>query len=361
LFVCLKIKTYLCKPKSSFKEEYLHLVVLLSEHFRKRLFLKNCIKAERSFILNRMKRITIAKNSRFQPEIAISRFGRVDDQKVNHIVSVMRECYSRLAPHKVDVTDLYVFERSSAVEAFLAEESKRLGVASSPFNGLFFSLHDAWRGIPRIIICLERMKKLSPLAQKGGIRHEVGHSVLHGSPFYYILTFPPALRGLAKRFKLSQQYVINMLYLISIAVKDYEVSRLLHKHDYVKDQIAFAKHILTPTESDKMTWEISRAKPEAQALCLTSYLKLIGYTTPFLTDENSGERLYRYLRESLSFLPRNYSRNLLEQAPKMFQKLNLDTMNNLNRFTQLIVEKIIEPLFADAAERKEKRGICREI
>lgn len=315
------------------------------------------LKQKRALILNRMKQKNFGSNSHLQPKITIFRFGKVNNRKVDHIVDVMCECYNQLAPHEVDAVDLYVFERSFAVEAFLAEESKKLGVASSSFDELFFSLHDAWRGIPRIIICLERMKKLSPLAQKGGIRHEVGHSVLHGSPLYYIFTLPPALRDLAKRFKLSQQYVTNMLYLISIAVKDYEVSRLLRKHGYVKDQIAFAKHILAPTETDEATWEISRAKPKAEALCLTSYLKLIGYTTPFLSSENSGKRLYHYLKESLSFLPRNYSRKLLEQAPRMFQQLNLDTTNNINRFTQLIVEEIIEPIFANATERDQKREV----
>lgn len=292
-----------------------------------------------------MKRITFKSDSNFQPKIVISRFGKVDDQKVNKIVRIMQECYNRLAPHEVDVVDLYVFERSSAAEAFLAEESRRVGVASSSFDELFFITHDAWRGISRIIICLERMKRLPTLAQKGGIRHEVGHSVLHGSPRYYIITIPPALQDLAKRFKLSRQYVTDMLYLISIAVKDYEVSRLLHKHGYIKDQIAFAKHVLAPTESDKISWEISRAKVDAGALCLASYLKPIGYATPFLVNEGSRKEIEYYIKQNLSFLPKEHSTKLLEQTPKIFQQLKLDTMNNINKFTHLIIEKIIEPHF----------------
>jgi hypothetical protein len=240
---------------------------------------------------------------------------------------------------------LYIFERSSAVEAFLADESKRVGVASSSFSELFFSMHDAWRGTPRIIVCLERMKKLPALAQKGGIRHEVGHSILHGSPRYYMFSIPPALLGFAKRFKLSRQYVTNMLYLISMAVKDYEVSRLLHKHGYVKDQIAFARCVLAPTESDKASWEISRGKVDAEALCLVSYLKPIGYATPFLVSEGSRKEMGRYLKQSLSFLPEEHSIRLLEETPKIFRQLKLDTADNINKFTHLIIEKIIEPHF----------------
>jgi hypothetical protein len=264
------------------------------------------------------------------------------------MVAFMRESYERLAPHHVDMVDLYVFDRSFRVEAFLAEESRRLGVASSSFGELFFSLHDAWRGIPRVIVCLERMRKLSLLAQKGGIHHEVGHSILHGSPLYYVFTVPPALQDLAEGFKLSRRYVTDMLYLISIAVKDYEVSRLLHERGYVEDQIAFAKQILVPMESDRTSWEISIGKPEAEALCLTSYLKLIGYVTPFLADEALGKELHCYLRSSFSFLPKGHSRKLLELAPKIFQQLNLDTIGNVNKLTKLTVEKIVKPLFASA-------------
>jgi hypothetical protein len=271
----------------------------------------------------------------------ISRFGRVDNQEVNQIVATMKECYNRLAPHEVELVDLYIFERSSSVEAFLAEESKRVGVASSSFDELFFSMHDAWRGTPRVVVCLERMKKLSTLTQIGGIRHETGHSVLHGSLRHYIFPLPPALIDFAKRFELSQKYVTNMLYLISIAVKDYEVSHKLHKHGYLEDQIALAKHMLEPTESDKTSWEISRGKADAEALCLISHLKSIGYATPFLTNQEIQHRI----RESLSYLPKKHSEKLFEQTPKIFQQLGSDTLSNINKLTHQIIRKLVEPIF----------------
>jgi hypothetical protein len=313
-----------------------------------KLFSKTVLKQRGILSLKEVKRVAFRSDSSFQPEIVASVFGKVDDHEVKRIVTVMQRCYERLSPHNVDMVDLYVFDRWFRVEAFLTEESRRLKVASSSFGESFFSFHDAWRGIPRIIICLERMKKLSALAQKGGVHHEVGHSVLHGSPLYYVFGVPPALGDLAKRFKLSRRYVTDMLYLISIAVKDYEVSRLLRKHGYVKDQIAFAKQMLAPTESDKTSWELSKGKPEAEALCLTSYLKLIGCVTPFLADETLGKKLHRHLRNNFSFLPKEYSRKLLEQMPKIFRQLNLDTTGNVNKLANLTVENIVKPLLASA-------------
>lgn len=289
----------------------------------------------------------MAVNSSPPPKIVLRRFGAVEDHEVDEVTNTIRSCYIRLAPHEVHLVDLYIFARSSAVEAFMSEESRRVGVASSSFDELFFSMHDAWTGISRIIVCLERMKRLSTLAQKGGIHHEVGHSVLHGSLRYYIFLVPHALQDLAQCFKLSRQYVINMLYLLSIAVKDYEVSRLLHKHGFVEDQIAFAKHLLTPTESDKTAWAISRKNPHAKALCLTSYMKLIGHATPFLTAKHSRRRMNRYLKESLAFLPQEYASKILGETPQIFQQLKLDTLSNVDTFTRLIIERIMQPLYED--------------
>lgn len=155
------------------------------------------------------------------------------------------------------------------------------------------------------------------------------------------------LRDLAKRFGISQQNVTNMLYLTSIAVKDFEVSRLLHKHGYVNDQIAFAEHMLIPEESDKVAWELSKAKPEAEILCLTSYLKLIGYVTPFLTGRVSKRGVDHNLRANLSFLPKRLSTKLLEDTPEIFRQLGLHTTENINKFTGLFVRRIVEPILKD--------------
>jgi len=101
--------------------------------------------------------------------IVVSKFGEVDVKEVRHMIEVMEECYKRLEPHEVDLVDLYVFERSSSVEAFLTKEYREIGVASAPFDELFFAMHDAWRGTSRIILCLERMKLIPHLVQVGGI------------------------------------------------------------------------------------------------------------------------------------------------------------------------------------------------
>ncbi len=278
------------------------------------------------------------------PKIVVSKFGEVEAEEIDHIIGVMEECYDRLGPHEVALVDLYVFERSSSVDAFTAKEYEEVGVVSASFDELFFAMHDAWRGTSRIILCLERMKKLPKLVQVGGIRHEVGHSVLHGNLRYYLLSLPPALLDLASRFDISLKYATNLLYLISIAVKDYEVSRLLYERGYVEDQIAYAKHMLTVTENDILSWEMSRGKPLAEILCLISCLKSVGCVAPFLFDKTFGEEMKRRVAESLSYLPTGYSAPLLSTIMEGFSSLGADTLSNIDQMACLIKEKIVKPL-----------------
>jgi hypothetical protein len=280
--------------------------------------------------------------------IVVSKFGEIIEKEVDRVIEIMEECYRRLEPHEVELIDLYVFERSSSVEAFLANESHRVGVVSAPFDELFFAMHDAWRGTPRVTICFERMKKLPKLAQIGGVRHEVGHSVLHGNLRYYLLPFPPVLLKLVDRFNLSREYAANVLYLTSIAVKDYEVSRLLYERGYVEDQVAYAKYLLTVSESDVLSWEMSRGRPLLEILCLISCLKTAGGSMPLLLDKTFGKEMKRCLVENLSYFPTDYRDLLLKAVLEGFSSLETDTFDNINR----IVHEC-ESIFEKAFDRGE--------
>lgn len=278
------------------------------------------------------------------PKIVVSKFGRFKTRELDCTLEIIEECYDRLKPHEVTLMDLYVFEKSSLMDAFIAKESKEVGVVSAPFDELFFAMHDAYRATSRIILCFERMKKVPRLVQVGGIRHEVGHSVLHGSLLYYILPVPSVLLDFVKRFRLTIEYATNLLYLISIAVKDYEVSRLLNERGYVEDQLAYAKHLLTVTESDRLSWEMSRGNPLAEILCLVSCLKAAGCAVPLLLDEESGEEMKRLLVKSLSHLPKNYSTPLFDVINWGFPSLGADTQDNINHVTCLVVEIMVKTL-----------------
>lgn len=278
------------------------------------------------------------------PKIVVSKFGEVKPQQIDYILGILEECYGRLESHEVALVDLYFFEKSSSIDAFMAKESKDVGVVSASFDELFFAMHDAFRGTSRIMICLQRMKKLPRLVQVGGIRHEVGHSVLHGNLLYYLLPLPPLLCDLVNRFNISREYATSLLYLISIAVKDYEVSRLLYERGYVEDQMAYAKHLLMVTESDKLSWKMSTGRPLAEILCLVSCLKTAGCVAPFLVDKTFGDEMKRLLAESLAYLPAEFSTSLLNTIQDGFPPLGTDTLSRINHVAYLVMERIVKPL-----------------
>jgi hypothetical protein len=285
------------------------------------------------------------------PKIVVSKFGDVGNREISHILKIVQECYGRLKPHKVDLVDLCIFERSSSMSGFMAKESKEVGVASASFSELFFAIHDAFRGTSRITLCLEKMKKLPKLVQDAGIRHEVGHSVLHGSLIYYVIPLPPSLSDLVHRFNVSREYATNLLYLISISVKDFEVSRLLYERGYIEDQVAYVKHLLKVTESDRLSWQMSRDKPLAKILCLVSSLKTAGCAAPFLLNKKIGEEVKRLLVDSMSYLRTDFSTALMNIVVRNFPSLGTDTINNINRVAGLVVEMIVKPVLLRKTSR----------
>jgi len=281
--------------------------------------------------------------------ILVSKFGKVDEEERRRIVELMEECYGRLGPHKVELVDLYFFERSSQVDAFLVRESKEVGVVSAHFENSFFAMHDAWRGTSRIVLCVERLKALPRLVQEGGIRHEVGHSVLHGDLRYYILPVSTALLELTDRFDFPSGYATNLHYLVSIAVKDYEVSRLLTGRSYIEDQLAYARHLLTVSESERLSWQISRGEPLAEVMCLVSCLKVLSCAVPFVIDQRYSKEIEHSIRENLSYLPKKHSTTLLDLVNNCFPSLGMDTLSNIDCVVGLTAERIIKPILLRGA------------
>ncbi|MEM2897484.1 MAG: hypothetical protein QXG01_07970, partial [Candidatus Bathyarchaeia archaeon] len=139
--------------------------------------------------------------------INVLKFGNVSEIELKEIVKIIEECYDRISPHELAIVDLLAFERSSSLDAFLSRDYKKLNIASLRFDEYFFAMHDAWYGIPRIFVCLERMRKLPKLVQEGGLRHEVAHTVLHGSVEYYIIPMPLALIKSGEKFGIPKDYM----------------------------------------------------------------------------------------------------------------------------------------------------------
>jgi len=284
-------------------------------------------------------------------KIVVFRYGNVENGFAGKVLEIMNDCYNRINSHGVAIVDLYLFDKSSTMNAFLSEEKRSLGIATSPFESSFFAIHDAWHGTPRIMIAYDRMSALPELVRVGGLRHEVAHTVLHGSLEYYSLLFPSSLLKLERKGIISRQIMVDLLYLVSVAVKDYEVTRLLYEKGFVEDQVGYNRYFLQSSEDDREAWKIAKEDRTAKLFVLASLLKTSCCAVPLQKDERYGEEIAESISKSLSYLPANLSRRLLkilEVSPKFAE----NTQENVD----LLVRKVVDELIIKQDAYAEKKG-----
>ena len=194
---------------------------------------------------------------------------------------------------------------------------------------------------------MSRMRELPPLVQVGTLRHEVGHSVLHGALEYYVFPISAPLIDAAKRLGFSKEYSFNLLYLISIVVKDFEVARLLSEKGYVDDQVAYSNHVLGTSNEDLEAWQLSKGNPAGMSLCLAGRLKdaacLVGLQ-PRLSEQSVADTL----RGQLSYLPQPILDKMLKTLKKFPQVMRGDTSQNVAVMTKMFVEDLLQPLFVQS-------------
>lgn len=272
--------------------------------------------------------------------IITHKFGEISIQIENEINQLIKNCYEKLKPHDVQLLDLILFENSSDMEYFFYQERKTLGIISEDLGDLFYAAHDAWRGTSRISICLERMKKLSRIIQIAALRHEVGHSILHGSIEYYIFPIPDTLTEISKENKLSKNYLTNLAYLVSMAVKDFEVTKLLCNRGYIKGQIKYAEYLLRTSSEDLTAWELAKSNTYAIAICLAGRLKDIACLIA-LYPALDNESIIKIVGKELSYLPKQILERFMKFVLILRESLNNDTLENFN----IAIEAFIRYLF----------------
>ena len=64
------------------------------------------------------------------PRLLKQTFGRVSEDAVADLESVISECYGHLDPHGVELVDLLFFENSTQMNSYHASEKQAVGAAS---------------------------------------------------------------------------------------------------------------------------------------------------------------------------------------------------------------------------------------
>lgn len=264
--------------------------------------------------------------------------GSVSQDELQEIRGTLEECYPRLGRWLPERVEVHLFTAPLQSAAFLDKEKAELGIETAG-DEAFICSHDAWRGFPRLLICLERLIALSPLARLGVLRHEAAHTVLHGALAYYVFRIPPNCLELAKAKGLDLNVLQQVLYYCAIAVKDLEVTRLLLHKNYKECQVAFAQVQFLPSEEDKLAWLLAKGNPQARLLFFTAQLKslLIGWqleTAGLLSLENCADSM-------LSYMEPDERRPLLELAGSIAEHLGEDTHDNVRLTLRQVVQALL--------------------
>lgn len=283
-------------------------------------------------------------------EIILQTFGNVPDEARLEIQDIMEECYRRLSPHGLEIVDVLLFKDSARMEAHAAKEQDAVGVQSYGFEANFVAMHEAWTGIPRILVCHERLQKLSPILAKAVLRHEVAHSVLHGSPEYYIFSTPRALLEAMQKHGLPRIFATNILYLTSIGVKDYEATKLLLDHRFVEDQTAYSLYVSKTDKEDLEAWSLSKGDPKKELLCLVGRFKDIACLTATASQQGWESLEESPAGKELEYFPADVRKRLFRVSWSLREMAGYDTFIKVESAVDLIVNSLMEPLLGDSAD-----------
>jgi len=270
-------------------------------------------------------------------DLRVISVGSVPSGLIEKLRGEIEGCYRRLsAPGTVE---LRLIDTAERLADLLAREKAELGIATSG-DEEFLATHDAWRGMPRITVCAERIMGLPELLRQGIIRHEVAHTVLHGSLEYYVFSLPQDVLAMGRARGIGVPILQQLFYYVSVAVKDYEATKLLVEHGYEECQVALALHQLEATEEDKLAWRMAIRHPQARLVYLAAQLKPLLFACPLLELPTTTQRVKQGVEEMLGHLPPEESERLLKLAEQVASHLGDDTHRNMEMALRLVLETL---------------------
>ncbi|MCS7386638.1 MAG: hypothetical protein NDF55_07915 [archaeon GB-1867-005] len=263
-------------------------------------------------------------------KIIVKRFGKVDDKSVNEILNVILECFEQ-AGRKPSIVDLYIFESRSSMISFLNSERIKHGMPILWEIEEFYATHDAWLGNPRIMVSIDAKMKMPKKAYIGCIRHEAAHSILHGDLKYYLFTIPKSLKKF--NYEISQK----IAYLLSIGIKDYEVTEFLIKLNFIEDQLAYINFLLIPSENEFDVYNLSELNLSYRALALASILKVVMCALP--ATKIHRKNLIKIEKYLLKITPK-WSKVILNAALEASKEFNCEFKDKLEILASTLMKKL---------------------
>jgi hypothetical protein len=184
---------------------------------------------------------------------------------------VLEKKGSLVAP---DLISLNIWRTTDELKLFYRQEQRELGIATGEETD-FLATHDAWRGNPRIHICQERIKDVPDVVLQGVLHHEVSHALHHGTPEFYTFRYSAKLQEAGLSCGLNLGLLQQCVYMLSVAIKDYDVVTWLTDIGLGHGQIYLLDYLISDAEDERRIWEVVCANPALRKLALASFLKTL--------------------------------------------------------------------------------------
>lgn len=268
------------------------------------------------------------------PQIEIETYGEVSEDTCRAILREIELCYRTLTVRTPDTVVLALFETLEAWRTYSAQKRLEAGVVTAGEEG-FLATHDAWEGVPRLNVCLERLLCHPPLLQRGALHQVVAHSVLHGRPDYYRFSIPRRLILLSRARGVEMEVLQQVLYYVAIAIKGFEAVRLLVQHGFIDDQVALAAYQMEKEEDDVTIWKMARWEPRARLLYLSAQLRPLLYARPLFAH---APDLAEQARAMLSHLPPETATRLHELVDVLATQCTGDTHRDVAEALALLLD-----------------------
>ncbi|MGA3086802.1 MAG: hypothetical protein ABSE95_18780 [Thermodesulfobacteriota bacterium] len=253
--------------------------------------------------------------------------GKVDESFLLEVQKWAGEVIGKIEPGTVpDRISVYLWEKEKDFQEFDAREKIELGVVTGDESN-FLATHEAWRGYPRIHISLEKIRGIPEEVIQGVVQHEIGHALLHGKPEFYQFLFSEHLQETARSAGLYLPQLQQLVYLLSVALKDEEVVRLLMEWGLGIYQNRVLEYLIEDTGEEQQTWELIKDLPALRKLAWAAFLKtllpietLAGLGDPKYSPLiDRWEKAYSWLTNRERTDLRAYARWVIELPSKHFQ------------------------------------------
>ena len=220
-----------------------------------------------------------------------------------------------------------IWRRMDELQCFYQKEKQELGIVTGGDTD-FLATHEAWRGHPRIHICQERVKDVPDVVLKSVLHHEISHALLHGAPEFYTFRYSTKLQEAGGICGLDLALLQQCVYLLSIAIKDYDVVTWLTEIGLGTGQLHLLEYMITDTEDERQIWEVVCANTTPRKLALAFFLKTLLPIEALVslsvegaeTIKNKWQEAYDWLSETVQEGLVGFAHNTMAYRDKSFQK-----------------------------------------